>query len=272
MTDKERPDPLIGAAAAPDVHVMTYNLRAASGRARHSWWKRRPLVAGIVARERPTVLCTQEGRFRQLVELHGGVEGYDWIHFGTRGGSRGESTAVFWDRARLTPLEYDHRWISRRPAVPGTRGWGSGLPRMLTWIRFADKAGGTEFCVVDNHLDHRSDRARRKGAQMNADLARRLGEHVVVAGDFNCEPGSEPHRVLTGSGLADAWEAAEERLTPAWGTFNNWRAAPVDGGRRIDWIMTTGGIRVLKAGVNTYAEDGLTPSDHWPVQALVRLS
>lgn len=272
MTDTDRERPLIGVASTPDLHVMTYNLKVASGGAPHSWWTRRPLVTALVSRERPTVLCTQEGRFRQLVELHDGLDGYDWLHFGARGGSRGESTAIFWESERLTPLEYDHQWISRRPSVPETRAWGSSLPRMLTWIRFADKKTGTEFSVVDNHLDHRSDRARRKGALMNAALAERLGSPVIIAGDFNCAPGSKPYATLTGAGLDDAWEAAEKRLTPAWGTFNNWKTAPVEGGKRIDWILVRPETEVLAAAVNTHAEGDLTPSDHWPVQALLRLN
>lgn len=269
----ERPDrdaPLIGRAETPRLHVMTYNLRAAGGRSPHPWTKRRPLVHTLLERERPTVLCTQEGRFRQLRELRSDLDGYDWLHLGRAGGSRGESTAILWDERRLAPIEYDHLWVSRRPRTIGSRSWGSGTVRMLTWIHFEDTATGRDFYVVDNHLDHRSERARRKGAGINADLVARFRAPVIVAGDFNCDAATEVHRVLTGVGLVDAWDAAARRLTPAWGTFNHWRTAPVDGGPRIDWILVRD-AEVHLAAVNTFAEPGLTPSDHWPVQALVSL-
>jgi hypothetical protein len=35
--------------------------------------------------------------------------------------------------------------------------------------------------------------------------------------------------------------------------------------------MTTPDVRILKAAVNTYSKDGLTPSDHWAAQALIEL-
>src|SRR5690606_7007638 len=135
----------------------------------HPWTKRRPLVRALLERERPTVLCTQEGRFRQLRELRADLDGYDWIHLGRGGGSRGESTAILWDERRLAPLEYDHLWVSRRPDTVGSRSWGSRTVRMITWVHFEDLETGRDYYVVNNHLDHRSERARRNGARLNAD-------------------------------------------------------------------------------------------------------
>ncbi|GAB4006287.1 hypothetical protein GCM10029992_56530 [Glycomyces albus] len=111
-----------------------------------------------------------------------------------------------------------------RPRIPQL---GQRPARMLTWIRFADKKTGAEFCAIDNHLDHRSDRARRK-ARRSTPRSPSAWAPVVIAGDFNCAPGSRPYTTLTDAGLDDAWEAAEKRLTPAWGTFNNWKTAPVE--------------------------------------------
>ncbi|MEU6859853.1 endonuclease/exonuclease/phosphatase family protein [Glycomyces sp. NPDC046736] len=268
--------PLIGPVAAPLLHVMTYNLKSSSGRAPHSWLKRRPLVAEIVRSERPTVLCTQEGRYRQLLELREDLDGYDWVHLGRGGGSRSEATAVFWDRSRLVPVEYDHLWLSKRPNVIGSRNWGSGTVRMLTWVRFEDRATGRDFHVADVHLDHRSEKARRKGARMCLDVLRRFPGAAILAGDFNCEPGSPAHRVLTDGGLVDAWDASEAHLTPDWATFNAWRTKPVVGGKRIDWIFFKPGgegdrVRVRTAGVNPRAAQDVAPSDHWPVQAVLTI-
>lgn len=263
--------PLIGKAEAPQLHIMSYNIRVAGSSSPHPWTKRRAAVNTVLERERPTVLCTQEGRFRQLRELHSDLDGYDWIHLGRGGGSRGEATAILWDAHRLAPLEYDHLWVSRKPDVIGSRSWGSRTVRMLTWVRFEDLETGRDFYVVDNHLDHHSERARRKGALLNAEIVSRFRAPVIVAGDFNREPGSKVHRMFIGAGLTDAWEEAEQRLTPlSWGTFNGWRRAPVEDGPRIDWILVRG-ARVHRAAINVYTENGMPPSDHWPVQALVSL-
>jgi endonuclease/exonuclease/phosphatase family metal-dependent hydrolase len=267
--------PLIGPVEPPFVHVMTYNLKSASGRAPHSWWKRRPLVKAVLDAEMPTVVCTQEGRFRQLLELRADLDGYDWVHLGRGGGSRSEATAIFWDAARLAPLEYDHVWLSRRPNVIGSRSWGSGTVRMLTWVHFEDHATGQRFYVVNNHFDHRSEKARRKAASILLQTVERFRDPVFVAGDFNAGPDSATYRALTGAGLADSWETAIDRLTPAWATFNRWRPEPFEGPTRMDWILaraTRGcAVECHRTGVNAFTEGGLTPSDHWPVQALFRL-
>lgn len=267
--------PLLGPVEPPLLHVMTYNLKSASGRAPHSWWKRRPLVKAVLENELPTIVCTQEGRFRQLLELREDLDGYDWVHLGRGGGSRSEATAIFWDAARLTPLEYDHLWLSKRPNVIGSRNWGSGTVRMLTWVHLEDRATGQRFYVVDNHFDHRSEKARRKGAELLLRTIAKFLDPVIVAGDFNCGPDSATYRALTRGGLSDAWETAAERVTPGWATFNRWRPEPVEGPTRMDWILARPSrdcaVEIHQVGVNAYTEGGLTPSDHWPVQALVNL-
>ncbi|MDA1358242.1 endonuclease/exonuclease/phosphatase family protein [Glycomyces luteolus] len=267
--------PLLGPVEPPFLHVMTYNLKSASGSAPHSWWRRRPLVKAVLDNELPSVICTQEGRFRQLLELREDLDGYDWVHLGRGGGSRSEATAIFWDTARLLPLEYDHLWLSKHPNVIGSRNWGSGTVRMLTWVHLEDRVTGRRFYVVDNHFDHRSEKARRKGADLLLRTIAPFLDPVIVAGDFNCGPDSATYRALTGGGLADAWESADEHITPNWATFNRWRPVPAEGPTRMDWILARPSadcaVEVHRAGVNSYAEGGLTPSDHWPVQAVLSL-
>jgi endonuclease/exonuclease/phosphatase family metal-dependent hydrolase len=194
-----------------------------------------------------------------------------WVACATSATAASKAAWLAWD-GRLEPLDYDHVWLSRRPDRIGSRSWGSRAIRMLTWVRFLDRATGREFCVVDNHFDHRSERARRKGAKINADLVRGFDVPVIVAGDFNAGVGSAAYRTLVAAGLSDAWAAAAERRTPAWRSANHWNTEPVDGGPRIDWIFTSAAVVVEQVAVNASTKDGATPSDHWPVQALIRLS
>src|SRR5690606_15267705 len=162
---------------------------------------RRPLVRALLERERPTVLCTQEGRFRQLRELRADLDGYDWIHLGRGGGSRGESTAILWDERRLAPLEYDHLWGSRRPDTVASRSGGSGTGGMYSWVDCAAGEAGRGNPWVNAHRAPRSGRARRNGARLNAEIVSRFRSPVIVAGDFNCPPASPAHRTLTRIGL-----------------------------------------------------------------------
>ena len=62
--------------------------------------------------------------------------------------------AVFFKRERFEPLEFDHYWLSDTPNVVGSSSWGNTVVRMVTWIRFLDKAADRELYVVNTHFDH----------------------------------------------------------------------------------------------------------------------
>jgi endonuclease/exonuclease/phosphatase family metal-dependent hydrolase len=268
--------PLIGSAAPGTLHVMSFNLRGPEDRPPHDWAHRRPVVEDLLATERPTVIGTQEGRWHHIRDLATVLRpSYDWIGLGRSGGSKSEFTAVFYDFARLEVLAFDHLWLSSVPKLIGSRTWGNiQHPRMLTWVAFRDRATGHEFALVNTHFDHFSGPARTRSAHLVRRLtARRLHAKrwpVLVTGDFNADAGeSRPYRVLTGDGMfRDAWLTARERLTPDVRTWNGY-ADPVPGGR-IDWILADRHWTVERIGVNTRrGAEGLHPSDHWPVQALV---
>ncbi len=266
---------LIGAPRGDELHLITYNVRYEGGDPTpHTWDERRPLVKTVLKREKPTVLFTQEGYYAQGQDIREDLDGYDWIHLGRHGGSRNEATAIYWKAERLKVLEYDHMWLSDTPLLIGSATWGNSVVRMLTWIRFEDRRTGKNFYVVNNHFDHQSEPARQKGAQMNLDVIApwvEQGLPVVTAGDFNQVPDTPTYTILTDGGLVDTMLAAEEQVTPVYATWNGWDPVPTETGRRIDWILTTPNIRILKAAVNTYSKDGLTPSDHHAAQALIEL-
>jgi endonuclease/exonuclease/phosphatase family metal-dependent hydrolase len=267
--------PLIGKPRGDQLHLITFNLRYEGGDpSPRTWDERRPLVKTVLKREKPSILFTQEGLYGQLQDVLDDLDGYDWIHLGRLGGSKSEATAIYWNTKRLKVVEYDHQWLSSTPLLIASKDWGNNVVRMLTWIRFLDLETGKEFYVVNNHFDHQSENARQLGSQMNLDLIAPWTEQgfpVVSAGDFNQVPGTPAYQILVDGGLVDTMLTAEEQVTPVYGTWNGWNPVPSEQERRIDWIMATPDVRVLKAAVNTYTLDGRTPSDHWAAQALVEL-
>ena len=71
-------------------------------------------------------------------------------------------------------------------------------------------------------------------------------------------------------GLVDTWAYAPTRRTVEWGTFNNYRRPRV-GARRIDAILATPDVGVRAAGIDPRPTGTSWPSDHLPVQAVVRI-
>lgn len=253
--------------------VMSFNLRHAGDKRPNSWAERRPAMAELLRATRPAVIGTQEGLFQQLSDIEADLDRrYAWIGTGRSGGSRGEFMAVFYDTGRLAPVEYEHYWLSDTPDVIGSNTWGGSSIRMVTWVRLRDLWTGGEFYVVNTHLDVSSRLARTRSAEL---IVRRLGDldrslPVVLTGDFNVPAHADPvYDTLLGAGLADSWDSAERRGT-VYATFHGYGPLVPDGDR-IDWILTSPGVRTLSAEIDTFSLGGQFPSDHLPVRARLAL-
>jgi endonuclease/exonuclease/phosphatase family metal-dependent hydrolase len=257
------------------MEVMTFNLRFASTSEPHSWAARRPVMRELLRRESPTLIGTQEGLYQQLRDIHTDLgPHYDWIGTGREGGSHDESTAIFYDTRRLSPVEHDTYWLSDTPRTIGSNTWGAALPRIVTWVRFRERArGGRQFHILNTHFDHVSQYARERSASFVAERIAELARSspVVVTGDFNAAAGNnQAYDTLLAAGLVDTWDAAAER-GELYATFHGYKPL-TPGGERIDWILATSGATVHRAWIDTFARDGQFPSDHLPVQASLTLA
>ncbi|MEU9241937.1 endonuclease/exonuclease/phosphatase family protein [Streptomyces shenzhenensis] len=259
---------------APRLDVMTFNLRYASSAEPNSWADRRPVMRELLRRAHPHVIGTQEGLYQQLLDIETGLgPDYGWVGTGREGGSRDESTAIYYDTRRLAPVEHYTFWLSDTPEVIRSNTWGAAFPRIVTWVRFRDLAeDGREFYVANTHFDQRSQYARERSAtllvQRIAEFDRRLP--VVVTGDFNAYAHKNPaYDTLVDSGLVDTWDAAEHR-GPQYATFHGYHRLKPDGDR-IDWILTSPGVTTHRAVMDTFSMHGQFPSDHLPVQVSLSL-
>jgi endonuclease/exonuclease/phosphatase family metal-dependent hydrolase len=268
--------PAVTGVDRDELHVMSFNLRYAGDTPPNSWPERRPVVERLLEQERPHLIGTQEGLYQQLRDIEADLPAYyDSIGQGREGGSRGEAMQVFYDSRRLTPLEHDHYWLSDTPDVVGSQTWGGCCPRMVTWVRFEDQRTGAELYALNTHLEAFDASAREKSADLI--LERMAGEFdpslpVLMTGDFNeaAEAGATVYDTLVTDGpLVDTWETAATRSALV-GTFHGYRPL-TPGGERIDWILSSPTVAASYAAINTFEQRGQFPSDHLPVQAVVRL-
>ncbi len=263
------------ASRADTLNVMTFNIRYAHTRPPDLWPDRLPVIVDLITRWRPDIIGTQEGLYPQLRDLERTLPDYAWIGLGRDGGSRGEFMAVFYRRDRLEPLEYDHYWLSDTPALPGSRTWGNNYPRMVTWVRFRERASGRELLFVNTHFDHEVQHSRERAAAL---IVQRLAGirpelPIILAGDFNVPAGGNPvYSTLTGpGGFSDSWRNPGRPLS--LGTFHGFKGIDAARGTaRIDWILTRGPVSALSSDIVTDAINGQFPSDHFPVVARLRLT
>jgi endonuclease/exonuclease/phosphatase family metal-dependent hydrolase len=260
-----------GQSSEVDVKVMTYNLRYlnTSDQSPHTWAERIPAIKKLIRMEQPGIIGTQEVLYQQLKDINAKLPEYEWIGLGREGGSKGEYSAIFYEKERYTPLEYDHFWLSDTPNVIGSTSWGNTIPRMVTWAKFFDEKSKQQFYVVNTHFDHKSANAREKSAELVLQKIKAFDPKlpIVFTGDFNANPDSVPYQKLTSEeAFDDLWVTAEERINEHLGTFNGFHD-PTGGGpkNRIDWILAKGNVKANTIEILDYYKNGQFPSDHFPV-------
>lgn len=263
-----------------ECSALSFNIRYNNpGDGKNAWPARQDAVIDYLKKSGADFIGLQEATPPQLVEVAEKLSGYAFLARTRQAdGIRGEATPLFWrvDRWTLDPKLHGTTWLSTTPNVPGSKSWDSSLPRIVTWGRFIEKNSGRGIWIYNTHFDHRGEQARLEAGRV---IARLIGdsphndEPVIVMGDFNCQPDSEPIKALcAGSGtekveLLDAWKLAnpDEAANATW---NGWNIT--EQGRRIDLIVVSKGTEVMSASIDRPLINGRPISDHWPVQTRVR--
>jgi endonuclease/exonuclease/phosphatase family metal-dependent hydrolase len=242
------------------VDVLTYNVCHAGMDAEqggYPWADRRDAVAATVRYHDPAVVCFQECWRGQTRDLRERLPEYEWVGAER---SSGWHTPVAYDPGRLTLRGQTTFMIAPDPDQ-SEPAWDAAFPRWATRAEF-ERAD-----VYSVHLDHRGSRARREGANLLLSRVRNRGRPAVVAGDFNCSPGSPPHDRLTDR-LYDARTAHDHGPTATFSGFEG--VAGLAEGRRLDYVFST--VEPTGEAVGTDMDgDCQFPSDHCPVRARVPL-
>jgi endonuclease/exonuclease/phosphatase family metal-dependent hydrolase len=269
------------ASSPPPVRVMSFNIRygtAADGD--NHWDKRKEFLAETIRAFDPDLLGTQETLANQRDYLAGQLKEYESFAAGRDDGKNaGEMAALFYRARRFEKLDGGHFWLSESPDKPGSKGWDAALPRVATWVKLKDRVdpAAPPVLFLNTHFDHRGTKARQESARL---IRRKVGElgkdcRVIVTGDFNAAEGSEPYVALfadsdgKASPVLDTFRVRHADRGKEEGTFSGFKAAQTTG-PRIDWIACSRDWDVRLAGIDRTARDGRTPSDHFPVTAVLR--
>lgn len=254
------------------LSVMSYNIKYANENdGENSWSQRKEHLAGQLKFYEPHIFGVQEALHSQLEYLQSELEGYEYIGKGRDDGAlKGEFSAIFYKAGKFELLEQGTFWLSPTPQKPG-KGWDASYPRVCTYGKIEEKATGKEFWIFNTHFDHVGNEARKESTRLIHQKIRELNNEdlpVILMGDLNLEPESEEIRFLS-SEYKDSKVAADLTFGPE-GTFNAYDFhSPVT--RRIDYIFTSDGIKVLKHGVLSDSKDLKYPSDHLPVLVQLEL-
>lgn len=256
---------------AETLRLMSYNVRVDVSSDNPRWAERREPMAKQIAFVAPDIFGVQEAAQTAVADLADRLPGYDHYGLGRDDGKNGETTALFYDRARFVRIEASTQWCSKTPDMPG-KDADAAYPRTITRLVLRDKLSGKLLDVRNTHFDNVGVVARENCARQLEAIPRYKDAVVMIMGDFNTGVDSAPYRILSGEAglnLKDARIGAAVDFGPA-GTFNDFKIAQTNG-EAIDHIFIDRALPVSRFGVLTDSFDGRVISDHFPIVADVVL-
>ena len=259
------------------LKVMTLNVRYDNPADSVNAWSNRALqVCNFIKNEKPDILGLQEVLLQQYELLDSALTEYSSIGVGRDDGAKtGEMNPVFYRKKKFNIVRTITTWLSDTPEVPGSKGWGASLPRIITWMELVDKNSHKHFFCFNTHFANDSDSARIMSSQMLLKVVEVAeGFPFIITGDFNMLPASKGYAILTGPAesvplLKDTYTISEKRPSGPGYTFNGFSDKP--GTDRFDYIFVRNGMKVHDHSTIIKKERGVFISDHWPVMASVSI-
>ncbi len=253
-----------------NLTVMSFNIRYNNpDDGINIWQNRKAWLTKSIRFFEADLIGAQEVTYPQLQDMEALLPKYQYVGVGREGANKGEFTPIFYRKDRFELLEHNTFWLSETPEKVSSKGWDAALPRIVTWAKFKDKKEDGIFYFFNTHFDHRGPIARKKSAALILKKIQRIaGENaVILTGDFNTPPGSEPYTVLIDDALKDtASMLDEENKYGTDYTTNGWDIEAGDERKRIDYIFYKG---KLLTPIKYHVLDGQRGkrfiSDHFPI-------
>jgi len=248
--------------------IMTYNIRYDNANdGDNQWSERKDFLSNQVAFYNPDIFGIQEGLNHQVQYLDSAFTNYNYIGVGRDDGkTKGEYSAIFYNKEKFVILNEGTFWLSDTPDKISV-GWDASMECICTYGLFKNKVTNEHFFVFNTHFDHIGKIALVNSAAL---ILKKIDEFntnnlpVIVMGDFNLKPDTEPIQLLS-KVLNDTKKASVSKPFGPIGTFNGFKFdKPVS--NRIDYIFTSKqGVQVSKYAVLSDSKDCKYPSDHLPV-------
>jgi endonuclease/exonuclease/phosphatase family metal-dependent hydrolase len=245
----------------------------------YSWPKRASQVCDFILKEKPDVFGMQEVLWNQYQVLETILMDYSSVGVGQYDGAReGEMNPVFFRKEKFDLIRNITFWLSDSPEIAGSMGWGSSMPRIVTWMELVEKKSHKHFFFFNTHFANDSDSASIMSSKILLKEVSKIadGYPFIISGDFDMPPTSNGYSILTGPDesvplLKDSYVITEKRpLGPVYtynGFFDKTKKTA-----RVDYIFVRNGMRVLDYKTVIKEEHGIYISDHWPVEAVISIN
>lgn len=253
------------------TNACSLNIRYSSGNDDVNNWKcRKQWVADFIYFFDLDIIGLQEEKHDQTADLRS-LLSPDYSMIGRASSSQPgyEYNGIYYKTSRIERLDEGRFWLSETPDVESV-GWDSKYHRQVTWGKFKHKVTHTEFFVFNTHFSHVSETARQNSATLLKNRIRSIadGAAVIVTGDFNTWPNTQPYNILTQD--QDAGKKLTETRILAARPYNANYTGHCFGqcyedGKIVDYVFVNDKVDVEKYGIITEQRRNVFLSDHYPV-------
>lgn len=261
------------------IKVMTLNVRYDNPRdSLNAWPNRAAMVCNFIKDEKPDIFGMQEVLLTQYEVIDSALDEYASVGVGRSDGVKGgEMNPVFYRKERFDMVRTKTFWLSETPEIAGSQAWGAGLPRIVTWVELVGKETHNHLFFFNTHFAHDSDSARIMSSLLLLAKVDTIasGFPFIITGDFNQLSTSRGYEILTGPVesiplFRDAYMISDKNPDGPGYTFNGF--SDRQGSGRIDYIFVKDGMKVLGHSTIVKKESNIYISDHWPVEAIIKLN
>lgn len=250
------------------LRIMSMNIRYSRGKnGKNIWPNRKHLVGEVLQKYHPDIIGFQEPLLDQMQDLIEMLPNYQHIGVGREDGKKdGEFNPIFYKN--LTIEQSGTFWLSDTPQVPSCT-WG-GQTRICTW---AVVSAPVPFAFLNTHIEYEVLQAQINSMKLLINTAEKYADRmpVVLTGDFNYSPGSEPYQILSAS-MRDSYLEDPQNSEDTSVTFHNFSGLTTVDEHfhkgRIDYIWLTGNVNIERSRIlcdRPGDDPELYPSDHWPI-------
>lgn len=246
------------------IKLLSYNIQ--------SWDKNPRRVEGIIDlinRHNPDVICFQEitiSWFKELRNRLGEIytfTGRDRYHGDQKQLKRDrERNCVAFKKDKFL-MKWSHTYWMGPDMNHPSKFEESVFNRVFTAVSLVDIKTNQRFQCISTHLDYDLPVGRKKQAEVLLGYIKKQKGNLLLAGDFNSEPKEDAYHMIADYLIDVGKEFNEENIT-----YHAYDKFPHE---RIDFIFRSKDIKAEKFLLVKDKYQGLPPSDHYPVEAILNL-
>lgn len=251
-----------------ELKVISFNIRCRDDKNNNSIKERAPRLDKIISSYGADLIGLQEYRpaWRRHIRKNFGDKYDMYIKYRTRIIGR-EATPILWRKDRFECLKKGYFWLSDTPWKQ-SKGWDEkyNIPRMCVYVVLRDRGSGKIFTFMNTHLGF-GDAGQIKSVNLIYEYSKKISSFpTFIVGDFNMNPDSLSYELMSKK-FTDVNSVTENDIRATYHGYHPEKKTD----NHIDYIFADKNIKPVLFKIIDDAEDGLFPSDHYGLYALLEI-